>query len=147
MRFLLTRDHKVKREGDKKGYTIGSFYQVFDDNLPMIPLCDTLEPEWRNYQMWEKKLPGGSCIMSGLYVIKMQHSRKFNKLMPFLQDVYDFKGIMIHPGNAPEDTRGCILLGNNNIKGKLTESVKAFNQFMSILEESGLSEWEIMIVD
>jgi hypothetical protein len=147
LRLILPREHRIKRDGEKKGYTIGSLFSTFDDSNIMSEICDTLEDEWRNYQMGEEKIPGDSCIPSGQYTIKMEYSKHFNKEMPFLQDVNMFKGIMIHPGNDESDTNGCILLGINNIKGKVTSSLKCFNKFMKILEDSGQTEWQITIID
>ena len=52
----------------------------------------------------------------------MSDSFKYNKRMPELLDVPNFSGIRIHAGNTAEDTQGCILVGKNTIKGKLTNS-------------------------
>jgi hypothetical protein len=46
--------------------------------------------------------------------------------MPRLKDVPGFEGILIHTGNTALDTLGCILVGKNTIKGKLTESKATF---------------------
>jgi len=152
LRLILLREHRVKcfsipEKGIIKGYTIGSLYCTRDDGNLMTEICDTLEDEWRNYIMGEEKVPGDSCIPSGQYKILMQRSPHFNKLMPFLQDVPMFEGIMLHNGTSEKDTRGCILVGENTIKGKLTSSVKCFNKLMELLNNSGQSEWLITIID
>lgn len=42
-------------------------------------------------------------------------------------------GILFHVGNYPHDTKGCVLLGMNTIKGSVTASQVTFNIFFDML--------------
>lgn len=46
--------------------------------------------------------------------------------MPRLLNVPGFDGILIHPGNTALDSYGCILVGKNTVKGKITQSKDTF---------------------
>ena len=48
--------------------------------------------------------------------------------MPFLLQVNGRVGIMIHPGNYPKDTQGCILVGRNLAKGSVSNSKQTFQK-------------------
>ncbi len=113
------------RIAKKVTYTIGRLY--FADCK-----CDTLEDPVRELldlngdgdfnDEGEGKVYGQTAIPAGKYQVKMEMSENFNRLMPYLQDVPGFKYVMIHPGNSAEDTKGCILVGENTIRGKLVNS-------------------------
>ncbi len=106
-------------------YTIGRLY--FD-----CTKCDTLEPPVRALldlngdgdfnDAGEGKVYGQTAIPLGSYRVKMQMSPTFKRMMPYLQKVSGFTNVMIHPGNTAEDTKGCILIGENTSRGKLTNS-------------------------
>lgn len=53
--------------------------------------------------------------------------------MPFLQDVKGRSGIMIHTGNIPSETKGCLLVGRNKVVGGLIESRKTFDSLNNII--------------
>lgn len=53
--------------------------------------------------------------------------------MPLLINVPLFEGIRIHSGNTDSDTNGCILVGKNNQKGRLTQSKATFDRLFEIL--------------
>lgn len=53
--------------------------------------------------------------------------------MPFLQDVKGRSGIMIHTGNIPSETKGCLLVGRNKVVGALIESRKTFDSLNNII--------------
>ena len=72
--------------------------------------CDTLEPHAIDWSR-ERKVWGKTAIPCGRYKVTLRYSTTFKRKMPFLENVPHFTGIMLHLGNAPEDTRGCILVG------------------------------------
>lgn len=106
MKLLLTRKHFLP------DCTIGTLEEVTDVPTIRVYLCDTLEPTYRNLAK-EKKIEGKTSIPFGTYEIEMCMSAKYRMTMPYLKNVPFFKGIMIHSGNFPKDTRGCILVGVN----------------------------------
>ena len=108
---------ELKRTYKKPLYTIGHLY--IDGDY----FCDTLEDAER-----EIKVPNETCIPSGYYRIIMNYSNRFKRIMPLIEDVPAFTGIRIHPGNDQNNTSGCILVGANTIRGKLTNSAEIFRR-------------------
>ena len=83
---------------------------------------------------WTLELPNkdglpGSCIPQGTYKVITYASPKFGRLMPLLVDVPGRSNIEIHYGNTPEDTNGCILIGNTRSADFIGESRMAFDDF------------------
>src|SRR5574343_976097 len=100
------------RHAIKDTYTIGKLF------IDGTYFCDTLE----DYVRAGEKVFGKTAIPTGTYDVQITYSNRFKQPMPLLIDVPGFSGIRIHPGNTAEDTHGCILVGKNTIKGRLTES-------------------------
>lgn len=110
MRLLLERRFK----GD--GYTIGSLYVNGEK------FCDTLEDRVRDLAGGESKVPGETAIPEGRYRVIVNRSPKFGRDLPRLLDVPMFEGVLIHRGNTAEDSAGCILVGENKVRGKVINS-------------------------
>lgn len=113
----------LKRVAFESTYTIGKLY--VDGEL----FCDTLEDKNRDLNhdgdlsdKGESKVFGQTCIPFGTYKVIINMSSRFKKEMPLLLNVPGFEGIRIHPGNTDVDTHGCILVGRNTEKGKITSS-------------------------
>lgn len=110
---------KVIRRYKGENYTIGSLY--IDGKY----FCDTLEDPVRDLKVdGTGKEPGKTAIPAGTYSVALGYSPKFRRELPRLQDVPFFSGILIHRGNDAEDTSGCILVGENKVKGKVINSTK-----------------------
>lgn len=131
---------KIKVERIFKGdnYTIGKMY------INGIYLCDTLEDTVRVLNTKEDKIYGETAIPEGTYEVRLTYSPKFKRVMPEVLDVPFFTHIRIHPGNTIKDTEGCILVGYNTIKGKVTSSRIAMNKLMEELNHSTYIEIEIL---
>ena len=93
----------------------------------LIPICDTLEPTWRDYAHGGRKIKGCSAIPEGRYAVVISYSPRFKQWLPILLGVPNFSGIRIHAGNTAKDTEGCILVGENREVGKVLDSRKWVN--------------------
>ena len=134
MKLLLERLWK------KNTYTIGLLW--VDGKI----FCDTLEDRDRGLlksmsdeTIARVKVPGETAIPRGEYAVSLDViSPKYSQIdwyknicggrMPRLLSVPGFEGILIHPGNGPEDTNGCILVGDNLKKGRVLNSRNRFSQ-------------------
>jgi hypothetical protein len=128
---------KLKRRFKGTNYTIGSLF------INNVYECDTIEDTDRGLSnemplsvIQTKKVYGKTAIPTGTYAIDMNIvSPKFKDRiwakfcdgkLPKLCDVREFEGVLIHVGNKPEDTLGCILVGQNKIKGQIINSTETF---------------------
>lgn len=115
--------------------------------------CDTLEDVVRDNNRdgdlddaGELKLYGETAIPSGRYKVIINMSPRFKKMLPRLQGIKGYEGVLIHSGNKAEDTHGCILVGQrgvNCLKGGT--STNALNSLLAVMK--GFTEYEIVIVD
>lgn len=106
---------ELKRIAQKPTHTIGRLY------IDGVYFCDTLEDPVRAPGI---KIAGQTAIPAGTYIVKNTISPRFRRELPRLYDVPGFDGILIHRGNTPADTSGCILVGENTQVGKVLNSTK-----------------------
>lgn len=138
MKLKLDRKYKLPE------YTIGKLY--IDGEY----FCDTLEDTDRGLssdmpfqEIIKRKIQGKTAVPTGDYKVNMNtvsprfKDRSWAKLyggkLPRLIDTVGFEGVLIHVGNSASDTTGCVLVGKNTIKGKLTNSTAVFRELMEIL--------------
>ena len=135
----LTRKMKILLNRRFKGaeYTIGSLY------LNGTYFCDTLEDTVRDHNKdgdlndpGEGKVWGRTAIPYGEYQVIVNRSPKFGRALPRLLNVPHFEGILIHRGNTHHDSAGCILVGENKVKGKVINSTKYELELVRILEDA-----------
>lgn len=134
----------VKRLWKLPKYTIGKIY--IDNEL----ICDSLEDTDRSLrqnmslkEIQSKKVYGETAIPAGTYKISMSivspkfkdrsWAKPYGGKIPRLLNVPGFEGVLIHPGNKPEESLGCIFPGDNKVKGQVINSTAAFNKIMNIL--------------
>lgn len=122
----------------KEKYTIGKLY--IDGKY----FCDTLEDRVRDLRK-EGKVPGETAIPAGTYKVIVNISPRFKRKLPRLLDVPGFDGILIHRGNTPEDTAGCILVGENKIAGKVINSTAYEQKLTQLLERASDKNEETII--
>ena len=132
----------VRKVNSKSNYTTGVLYIAKKHDTTFVLQCDTLEPQWRDLKT-QQKVKGQTAIPEGEYKIVMAPSAKFGKNMPYLLDVPQFEGIMIHPGNTVDDTKGCILVGVKSGTGLLV-SRATFEKIMKILNSEDDNTIEII---
>lgn len=147
---------KVKRKAKRETYVIGdlSIDEIFFSNT----LEDTdrgLTSDMTDEQIKEIKQKGITAIPTGRYKVVMNiQSPKFSKYkqyefckgyLPRLVDVPGYKGVLIHIGNYPKDTDGCILVGKNTVKGAVMNSTATFKKLYDILKNADEAGEDIYI--
>ena len=91
--------------------------------------CYTLEDTVRKL-----KIPHVTAIPAGQYEVVMTLSSRFQRILPEILNVPFFTGIRIHGGNKPEDTDGCILVGQNQGKDWIGNSLLALEALLPKIE-------------
>lgn len=136
---------QLKRIALRPTYTIGRL--LIDGER----FCDTLEDRVRDTNKdgdlldeGEGKVYAQTAIPYGTYGVTLNvQSPKYSKrkqyefckgYLPRLLDVPHFEGILIHIGNKPEDSAGCILVGENKVVGGLINSTATFTRLYERLK-------------
>ena len=140
MKLTLVR-HSLTDE-----YTIGKLY------VDKEYFCDTLEDVVRDKNkdgdlndIGENKVYGETSIPYGTYEIEVRYSPKFKRELPALLNVPHFEGILIHRGNTNKDTLGCILVGENTIKGKVVNSTPYEIKLTTLIKEAKVKKEKVLI--
>lgn len=119
----------LKRIALKQTYTIGRLY--IDGEY----FCDTIEDKVRDLKK-EPKIKGQTAIPYGTYEVitnvvsprfkDRSWAKPYGGKVPRLVHVPGFEGVLIHPGTDQNSTSGCLIIGQNKIKGKLLIHKKPF---------------------
>lgn len=118
---------RVKRRFKGDTYTIGSLF--IDGKY----FCDTLEDKVRDLTK-ESKVKHKTAIPEGKYKLIVNVSPRFKRKLPRLLNVPHFEGILIHAGNTAEHSSGCILVGENKVKGKVINSKVYEEKLIKLLD-------------
>lgn len=115
--------------------------------------CHTLEDVYHSPKVYGKtRIPAGTYKIT-FRTVGTTHSKyskrfpDFHKGMLWLRDVPNFEYILIHIGNTPEDTDGCILVGlapSKDFKKLVGSTVAYTNLYKKVMDEE---ELEITIED
>lgn len=149
----------LERKYCKEKYTVGKLF------IDGVFFSNTLEDKVRDvnkngkFDNEEYKVCGETAIPYGEYEITLDVvSPKFSKYqfykdvckgkLPRLLDVPDFDGVLIHCAEGPKGAdllQGCIAVGNNTIKGGLTNCKETFKKLYSILDKANKNNEKITI--
>ena len=77
---------------------------------------------------------GKTCIPFGEYRVIVNMSPKKKQRLPRLLDVPHFDGILIHKGSSANSSAGCIIVGENKVKGGVINSEKYEKNLIKILD-------------
>ena len=137
-------------------YTIGKLYingEYFSDTLEDTDrkLYQGQGKDWIS----EIKVFGKTAIPFGRYKITLKiKSNRFSKYkqyefckgyLPRLINVPCFEGVLIHIGNTAKDTDGCILVGENKMKGAVLNSTETFKRLYEVMKEADNKGEEIWL--
>lgn len=105
--------------------------------------CYTLEDTDRHLECGGTKEYGATAIPRGTYEVIIDWSNRFKRELPRLVDVPQFEGVRIHPGNRPEDTEGCVLVGSSYGVDYVYNSRAVFDKLFACLDAADSIELEI----
>jgi hypothetical protein len=137
---------QLKRRFKGKDYTIGDLF------IDGKKFCETLEDTDRKLQsnmtldeIKKIKIAGETAIPTGTYkVVTNVVSPKYSTRdaykfcegkVPRLLNVPGYEGILIHIGNYARDTEGCVLIGENKVKGQVINSTATFKKLYEIISK------------
>ena len=122
----------------------GSRYTIGDLSIDGTFFCNTIEDVIRklpdscpNTSRWipckcKEKVYARTGIPTGTYrsIVRSSSARcRTCTVVPH------FLGILIHWGNTEDDSGGCIIVGENSVKGKVINSRATFKKLYALLEK------------
>lgn len=137
----------VDRKWKKQNYTISNL--TIDGKW----FCNVLEDADRGLddsmslsKIKELKKPSITAIPKGTYEITLDvisprfcaktfYKQVCDGKLPRLLNVKGFEGILIHAGNTDKDTDGCLLVGQNKVKGQVINSQATFKELYKLLKD------------
>lgn len=139
---------RVDRKWKKEDYCVSDIY--VDGEWVCNGLEDTdrgLDQDMQDFMIRNKKIPNRTAVPTGRYKVLMNTvSPRFSQKpfymqvckgkLPRLDNVKGYEGILIHCGTTHQHSAGCILVGKNTIKGKLTDSQDTFKKLYSIMKDA-----------
>lgn len=138
----------LERKWKKSDYTIGI---LLIDNKKFCEVIEDKDRGLKDSMTTEQikliKKPNMTAIPTGTYDVTLDvFSSKFGNIpfykkvcngkLPRLLNVKGFEGILIHCGNTQLDTSGCLIVGENKVKGKVINSKITFEKLYNILKNS-----------
>ena len=109
----------------------GTQYTIGDLSVNGKFFCNVIEDVVRPAGV---KIYGETAIPYGTYKVVMRYSPKYQKVLPLLLDVPNFTGIRIHSGNTQLDSLGCLIVGENKVKGRVINSRKTMDKLMKLFD-------------
>lgn len=132
---------RTERNIKRDGYTVSRM--IIDEGGYF---CDILEPTDRGLtqdmtldEVKRIKVKGKTAIPTGRYEViwafspslcNRSYAKPYDGKFPCLIGITGFSGVLIHPGNTKADTEACLLPGMHTSPGRVTDSVKAYQDFM-----------------
>ena len=92
--------------------------------------CYTLEPPFKRDGSKPRAIPAGT------YRLTVRFSPRFNRLMPHVEEVPGFEGVLIHWGNFPKDTEACTLVGTIHENDFVGHSRDEFDKLFDVISEA-----------
>lgn len=137
----------VDRKWKKQDYTISNL--TIDGKWFCNILEDTdrgLDDSMSIAEIKKLKKPSITAIPRGTYEVTLDvisprfctktfYKQVCNSRLPRLLNVKGFEGILIHAGNTASNSAGCLLVGLNTVKGKVTSSQDTFTKLYKALKE------------
>lgn len=131
----------LKRKFKNEKYTIGDLYidgvffsNTIEDTVRSLPAQCPNTSKGLSCNCSDK-VYSETAIPAGTYKITMRLSPKFKRVLPYLHDTPHFLGILIHSGNTELDSAGCIIVGENTVKGKVLNSHATCDRLNKILSK------------
>ena len=110
---------------------LGPSYTIGKLSIDGWHICEVIEDIVRDLNKdgdlldeGEIKIAKETAIPYGTFNVELSMSPKFKRVLPMILNVPHFEGIRIHKGIDEKSTWGCLIPGENKVKGKVLHSEK-----------------------
>lgn len=145
MKILQVRVANVYRPKDCRAYCISHVYIDGVYSHDVIEDYDRgLDEKMSLIEIGNRKVYGKTAIPTGTYTVNMDIvSPKFSQKeyykefcrgkLPRLENVKGYSGILIHCGVDENSSAGCLIVGENKVVGKVTNSKATFERIYKLM--------------